>query len=101
MLKAAKHPVILIGRVSRSVDGWNERIALAEALNAKVITDLKIGCGFPTDHPLHAGAPASNAMVPEAIEALQSGGRDPGARLGRPRRRPARRAWAGAAPRPR
>ena len=23
MLKAAKHPVILVGRVSRSVDGWN------------------------------------------------------------------------------
>ena len=72
MLKAAKHPVILMGRVSRSVDGWNERVALAEALNAKVITDLKIGCGFPTDHPLHAGAPASNAMVPEAIEALKA-----------------------------
>ena len=72
MLKAAKHPVILMGRVSRSVDGWNERIALAETLNAKVISDLKIGCGFPTDHPLHAGAPASNAMVPEAIEALKA-----------------------------
>src|SRR5207344_2259702 len=71
MLKAAKHPVILMGRVSRSVEGWNERIALAETLNAKVISDLKIGCGFPTDHPLHAGAPASNAMVPEAIEAVK------------------------------
>ena len=72
MLKAAKHPVILVGRVSRSVDGWNDRVALAEALNAKVITDLKIGCGFPTDHPLHAGAPASNALVPEAVEALKA-----------------------------
>src|ERR1700681_3006654 len=28
MLKAAKHPVMLVGRVSRSVDGWNDRIAL-------------------------------------------------------------------------
>jgi thiamine pyrophosphate-dependent acetolactate synthase large subunit-like protein len=72
ILKGAKHPVILMGRVSRSLDGWNDRIALAEALNAKVISDLKIGCGFPTDHPLHAGAPASNAMVPEAIEALKA-----------------------------
>jgi thiamine pyrophosphate-dependent acetolactate synthase large subunit-like protein len=72
MLKAAKHPVMLVGRVSRSVEGWNERIALAEAINAKVITDLKIGCGFPTDHPQHAGAPAGNAMVPEAIEALKA-----------------------------
>ncbi len=72
ILKGAKHPVILMGRVSRSLDGWNDRVALAEALNAKVISDLKIGCGFPTDHPLHAGAPASNAMVPEAIEALKA-----------------------------
>src|SRR6266446_10366624 len=71
ILKAAQRPVILMGRVSRSIDGWNDRVALAEALNAKVISDLKIGCGFPTDHPLHAGAPASNAMVPEAIEALK------------------------------
>jgi thiamine pyrophosphate-dependent acetolactate synthase large subunit-like protein len=71
MLRAAKHPVILMGRVSRSIEGWNERIALAEALKARVISDLKIGCGFPTDHPLHAGAPGSNAMVPQAIEALK------------------------------
>ena len=71
MLRAAKHPVILMGRVSRSIEGWNERIALAETLKARVISDLKIGCGFPTDHPLHAGAPGSNAMVPEAIEALK------------------------------
>jgi thiamine pyrophosphate-dependent acetolactate synthase large subunit-like protein len=72
MLKGAQRPVILMGRVSRSTDGWNDRVALAEALNAKVISDLKIGCGFPTDHPLHAGAPASNAMVPEAIEAIKA-----------------------------
>jgi thiamine pyrophosphate-dependent acetolactate synthase large subunit-like protein len=71
MLKAAKHPVILMGRVSRSIDGWDERVALAETLNAKVISDLKIGCSFPTDHPLHAGAPASNAMVPETIAAIK------------------------------
>src|SRR5215467_12016002 len=30
MLKAAKHPVMLVGRVSRSPEGWNERVALAE-----------------------------------------------------------------------
>jgi thiamine pyrophosphate-dependent acetolactate synthase large subunit-like protein len=72
ILKGAKHPVILMGRVSRSLDGWNERVALAETLDAKVISDLKIGCGFPTDHPLHAGAPASNAMVPEAIAAIKA-----------------------------
>jgi thiamine pyrophosphate-dependent acetolactate synthase large subunit-like protein len=63
---------MLVGRVSRSEAGWNDRVSLAEAINAKVITDLKLGAGFPTDHPLHAGAPASNALVPEAIEALKA-----------------------------
>src|SRR6202048_2636627 len=62
ILKTAKHPVIFMGRVSRSLESWNVRVALAEALNAKVVSDLKIGCGFPTDHPLHAGAPASHAL---------------------------------------
>jgi thiamine pyrophosphate-dependent acetolactate synthase large subunit-like protein len=71
MLEAAKRPAMVVGRVSRSLEGWNDRIALAEAINARVITDLKIGCGFPTDHPLHAGAPASNALVPEAVAALK------------------------------
>ncbi len=49
--------MILAGRVSRSLDAWNARVALAERLNARVVTDLKIGAAFPTDHPLHAGAP--------------------------------------------
>jgi thiamine pyrophosphate-dependent acetolactate synthase large subunit-like protein len=72
LLKGARHPVILVGRVSRRVEDWNARVALAETINAKVITDLKCACGFPTDHPLHAGAPAGSALVPEAIEALKA-----------------------------
>ena len=43
ILKGAKNIVILCGRTSRSVDAWNERVAFAEGLNAKVITELKIG----------------------------------------------------------
>ena len=69
LLKAAKHPVILMGRVSRSLEGWNERVALAETLNAKVVTELKLGAAFPTDHPLHAGPPGSTALGPHAQEA--------------------------------
>jgi len=34
MLKDAKQVLILAGRASRSVDAWNARVALAEALNA-------------------------------------------------------------------
>ena len=48
-----------MGRGSRSEQAWANRVALAEALGARVVTDLKIGAVFPTDHPLHAGAPAT------------------------------------------
>jgi thiamine pyrophosphate-dependent acetolactate synthase large subunit-like protein len=57
-LAAAERPAILAGRVSRSPEAWRQRVALAEALGARVIGDLKIAAAFPTDHPLHAGAPA-------------------------------------------
>jgi thiamine pyrophosphate-dependent acetolactate synthase large subunit-like protein len=57
-LRKAKRPVILMGRVSRSERGWGLRLALAEALEARVLTDLKVGAAFPTDHPLHADAPS-------------------------------------------
>ncbi len=59
ILSAAKAPVILMGRMSRSADGWTERVALAEKLQARVLTDFKAGAAFPTDHPLHAAPPAT------------------------------------------
>jgi acetolactate synthase I/II/III large subunit len=58
-LAEAKRPVILAGRGSRTQDAWDKRLALAERIAARVITDLKLGAVFPTDHPLHAGAPAT------------------------------------------
>jgi thiamine pyrophosphate-dependent acetolactate synthase large subunit-like protein len=72
MLSKARRPVILMGRVSRSEQGWAERIQLAETLNAEVLTDLKIGAAFPTDHRLHAApsgaflSPAAQAVLREA-----------------------------------
>lgn len=57
LLSTAKKIVILVGRVSRSLDDWEQRVALAEALSATVVTDLKQGAGFPTTHPLHLGPP--------------------------------------------
>jgi benzoylformate decarboxylase len=53
MIQAAKAPLILIGRVSRSEAGWEQRIRLAEHLNAPVMTSLRLSAGFPTEHPLH------------------------------------------------
>ncbi|MGA8969576.1 MAG: thiamine pyrophosphate-binding protein [Pseudolabrys sp.] len=72
LLRNAKHPVILAGRVSRNIEAWKVRVTLAERLNARVVTDLKIGASFPTDHPLHAGAPGGTVLSPEAAEAIRS-----------------------------
>jgi len=58
LLRAASRPLILMGRASRDARAWDERIALAERLRASVVTDLKVGAAFPTDHPQHVGAPA-------------------------------------------
>lgn len=71
MLKSARSPVVLAGRVSRDAAAWHRRIALAEALGAKVISDLKTATSFPTDHPLHAGAPGY-FLAPEAVDALRA-----------------------------
>jgi len=57
LLAAAHNPVILAGRVSRSPEDWRRRVALAECLGAYVVTDLKQGAAFPTQHPLHVGPP--------------------------------------------
>lgn len=69
-LRQARSPVILAGRVSRSQAGWQERVALAERLGARVITDLKLGAAFPTRHRLHAG-PAGMFLTPETAAVLR------------------------------
>src|ERR1700677_3656684 len=69
LLKSDKEVVILAGRASRREAPWQARIALAEALNASVVTDLKIGASFPTDHPLPAGAPRD--VPADSIPALR------------------------------
>lgn len=56
-LGAAKNPVLLIGRVSGDPADWGRRVALAERLAARAITDLKWGAVFPTLHPLHPFPP--------------------------------------------
>lgn len=60
-LMAARRPLILAGRVSRSSEAWQQRIELAEHLGAPVLTDLKVAAAFPTDHPLHAAPPSMHA----------------------------------------
>ncbi len=70
MLRVANAPVILAGRISRRPEDWARRVAFAEHLGARVITDLKVGAAFPTAHPLHAGAPGFFLDAP-AAEALR------------------------------
>jgi thiamine pyrophosphate-dependent acetolactate synthase large subunit-like protein len=70
MLSGAARPVILMGRVSRDEKGWADRIKLAETLNAEVLTDLRVGAAFPTDHPLHA-APSGAFLTPSAQAVLR------------------------------
>jgi len=70
LLSGAKHPVILAGRSSRSETAWAQRVALAEKLQARVFTDIKLGAAFPTDHPLHAAPPAT-FVPPEAAKLLR------------------------------
>jgi thiamine pyrophosphate-dependent acetolactate synthase large subunit-like protein len=85
ILKNAKHPLMIVGRISRDKQAFENRIALAEAIGARVLTDFKTGVGFPTDHPAHVGRPASRltaegkAAFAEAdavlsLEALDLGG---------------------------
>src|SRR4029453_17520337 len=74
LLREAKHPLILAGRVSRDLNAWNTRIALAERLGARVATDLKVAAAFPTDHRLHVGSPSTIGIAAPAPHGIR--GRD-------------------------
>lgn len=63
LLSAAKNIVMLIGRVSLDRGQWDDRVRLAERLNARVVSDLRMGASFPTEHPLHGG-PADLFLSP-------------------------------------
>jgi thiamine pyrophosphate-dependent acetolactate synthase large subunit-like protein len=71
MLKDARHPLILAGRVSRDLAAWNARVTLAETLGARVATNTKVGAAFPTDHPLHVSPPGSHVSE-ELIAAIKA-----------------------------
>lgn len=58
-LLSAERPLILLGRSGRQTADWDARVRIAEKVGAVVLTDLKMGAAFPTDHPLHPAPPAS------------------------------------------
>lgn len=71
ILLGAERPLFMFGRVNRSQQSWDERVALAELLDARVLTDLKQGAAFPTEHPLHPAAP-SIFTPPQSAELVQA-----------------------------
>jgi thiamine pyrophosphate-dependent acetolactate synthase large subunit-like protein len=76
ILRSAKRPVLMLGRVSQNATDWENRVRLAELLGAWVITDMRSGASFPTEHPLHAGpadlflSPGDTNLLSQADAAL-------------------------------
>jgi thiamine pyrophosphate-dependent acetolactate synthase large subunit-like protein len=71
LLSGAKRPLILAGRTSLSEDDWKRRVALAEKINAYVLTDPRVGASFPTDHRLHPAAPVPMRPTPAAAQLVK------------------------------
>jgi len=69
LLSDAKNPILLAGRCSRDLDAWKARMALAEKLNLRALTNMKVAAAFPTDHRLHA-APPANRFGPETLKMI-------------------------------
>ncbi|MFO1323640.1 MAG: thiamine pyrophosphate-binding protein [Burkholderiales bacterium] len=56
-LVQSQRPLLLIGRVSNDRGDFARRVALAQRVGARVLTDLKNGAAFPTTDPHHPFAP--------------------------------------------
>jgi benzoylformate decarboxylase len=66
LVRRARFPLFMMGRVTRREDDWARRVRLAEALGAVVITDQHNAAAFPTEHPNHVAAPSFRAGKPVA-----------------------------------
>lgn len=56
-VKKAKLPLMLLGQGDRSQAAWDNRVKLAEALGCAVMSNLRTGAVFPTEHPSHVVPP--------------------------------------------
>lgn len=65
LLRAARRPLLMLGRVSPKRACWDQRVRLAEKLGAHVLTDIKTGASFPTAHPAQP-FPPTLYVTPEA-----------------------------------
>ena len=85
MLMAAKHPLILIGRVTRDQDEWDRRVALAEAVGAQGCDLDALRRGF-SDRASAACRAADDLQRSRAQQGARGSRCDPQPRLGRSRR---------------
>ena len=66
-LATAKRPLVMIGRVSNSVDDWDRRVALVERIGARVLTDLRTAPAFrPNTRRIRSPPACSSAPTPAA-----------------------------------
>ena len=70
LLGSGKRPLLMLGRMSNDRTAFALRVALAERLSAVVLTDIKTGASFPTQHPLHP-FPPSLYVGDEAARAIR------------------------------
>ncbi|MCX4817978.1 thiamine pyrophosphate-binding protein [Streptomyces sp. NBC_01239] len=71
MLRAARRPLLLIGRGSRTQHAWDQRVALAERLGASVLTDIRTTASFPTDHPNHPAVIGGGRMTSSGVALIR------------------------------
>ncbi|WP_203024199.1 MULTISPECIES: thiamine pyrophosphate-binding protein [unclassified Frankia] len=71
LVAAAARPLILVGRGGRAGEQWDRRVALAEALGAACLTDLRMPAAFPTDHPRHPARPGAGRLSESGRELLR------------------------------
>jgi len=71
-LAQARRPAVLFGRCRRTQEAWDGRVALAERLGARMLSDLKAGSMVPTDHPLHAAAPINRLSKPAKAALIEA-----------------------------
>ncbi len=55
LIREARAPLILSGKIARNQQAWDARRAFAEAIGARVLTSVNDPASFPSDHPLHLG----------------------------------------------
>jgi thiamine pyrophosphate-dependent acetolactate synthase large subunit-like protein len=70
-LRAARFPLILVGRGSRGQAEWDARVRLAEATGAVVLTTTHNASAFPTEHPAHIIPPVGERPSAEEERLLR------------------------------